>query len=280
MLELEPGLLIGTDASLYRGFFDLYIHEAKDIGFLSYHRYDAWGTWLHEPEGYLNDEEILRKAEQAESEYRYSPGEARLLWRGTHGVDIPILCTETNLNGSFINGTDPRIQEPIGGLWYVLRLMTDILNDVESSIYYCFVSDDSLMWDTIKPTRGAGFGMVNMTLPNEEWYPFFVNQLIGNHLAPGDVIYGGSSSNSSKISTLSWRHNDEFKVLLAHKLKDRLTKVEFSFSGLEFDPDAEVAIHRINGSREGLSHETTLWSLTDTLALEDYSILLLTIKLH
>jgi hypothetical protein len=274
MQNIDPEILIGTDASLYKGFFDYMVSQAKGVGFLSFHKYDAWGTWLYNPEGYLSDGEILKRAGRIGNRKVYSPKEARVIWREMKGVDIPVICSETNLNLCWINGTDPRIQQIIGAVWYAEALRTYILNDVIYSVYFTFASDNR-----DSATGGAGFGMVNKTRPYNGWYPYWISYLLGNNLKLGDIIYESSSSNLTVISALSWQHDNHLNVLLNHKVKDRLTTAQIRVSGLVANPGRKTNFHVIDGSKCEIRSESTIWSEASTITLDGYCVVLLSVSL-
>jgi hypothetical protein len=274
MRSVDSEILIGTDASLYKSFFDCFVRYGEGVGFLSFHKYDAWGTWLHNPEGYLSDEEILKKAGRIGDKWTYTPEEARQIWREIRKVDIPVICSETNLNSAWENGTDPRIQQVIGAVWYTETLKTYILSDVRFSVYYCFVSDNSPRWNTTKPTRGAGFGMVNMTPPHDEWYPYLANYLLGNHLSVDDVIYYTVSSNLTAMSVLAWKHENQFKVLLNYKGRDQSILAKIQFAGIELDPKTEINVYRIDELNRGIQSKVVTWSEASTIIMKSYSIVL------
>jgi hypothetical protein len=217
ILEIFPDALFGTDISNIKTFFNRFVFDGKNVGFLSFHKYDAWGTWLYRPEGYLPDNILLLKASILGNKYLHTPQEMRAKWYDINNVMIPVFCTETNLNSAYINGTDPRIQEVINAVWYAEELIAFISSDVRYSIYFHFASDDSPYWIKSKKTMGGGFGMINKTSPFDKWYPYHVNYLLGNNLHVGDKLFSCTSSNSTIISTLSWVNNNTYHILLVGK---------------------------------------------------------------
>lgn len=277
MREVDLEVLLGTDASLIKSFLNYFVQYGEGVGFLSFHKYDSWGTWLYAPEGYLSDEEILRRAERIGGDkWTYTPQEASQLWYETLGADLPVVCSETNLNSAWRNGTDPRIQQIIGTVWYAEMLRTCVLSGVRYSIYYSFASNGSPWWNTTKQTRGFGFGMVNMTQPNEEWYPYLVNCLLGNHLGVGDVVYYAFSSNFSSTSILAWMHNGEYKILINNKVTNA-TIVKLQFLGIEENGGVETTIYRVHSSERKLQIENTSFSNTLNILMKGYGVVLLSV---
>lgn len=250
ILEVFPEALFGVDISNYKSFLDRFVYDARNVGFLSFHKYDAWGTWLYHPDGYLSNDTVLKKASILGSSDRYTPQEMRDKWRSIKGKELPVFCTETNLNNAWVNGTDPRIQEVLGAVWYAEELRAFILSDVRCSVYFHFASNDAPRWEIDKQTRGYGFGMVNMTPPHTEWYPYYVNYLLGNHLHEGDKLYSCSSSNSTVISALAWSHNETYYVLLIGKIDERV-RINVDLENVTVANDF-ISIFKISGDNSKL----------------------------
>ena len=157
--EVMPAALIGSDISNSKYFFDELVQNGVGVGFLSFHKYDSGGTWLTDPQWYYSDEQILTHASDLKQEWndidywsrppgvrhfpKYSPREMFELWLQERGEELPIICSETNLNWVYTNGADPRIQEVVGGTWYAEQLRAFILEGVSYSLYFRFSSDDS-----------------------------------------------------------------------------------------------------------------------------------------
>ena len=191
----------------------------QGVGFLSFHKYEAWGTWLTDQEGYYSNEELLKKAGGEDTDPQvYTPQEMQQIWYRARGQLLPIICSETNLNSAYKNGTDPRIQQIIGAVWYAEELRTFVQKGLTYSIYYHFASDDSPEWNSTKLTQGWGFGMVKETSPFTEWYSYLVNYLVGNYLEAGDEFYEASSDKPDFVSVMAWRaKNNYLRVILLCK---------------------------------------------------------------
>jgi hypothetical protein len=270
-----PAAQCGTDSSNVKPIFDYFLQHASGVGFLSFHKYDAAGTWLAYPEGYLTDSEILQKAGQGYSyPYEYGSEEMREKWKSVRGQYLPIICSETNLNGQFQNGTDPRIQQPIGAVWYAEELRSFVSSGVDYSVYYSFASDDSPSWNTTKQTKGAGFGMVNSTFPHSEWYPYWTNFLIVRNLDAGDNVTFSSSQDQTILTTLAWNKADQHYLLLICKLGS-LLRVSVNLTGVVIDPETQISIARIDSKGVGLQTETMICRENFELTMNGYSVLLL-----
>lgn len=276
ILQVFPNALFGVDASNRKQFLDNFVYDGRNVGFLSFHKYDASGTWLHNPEGYYSDEEVLKRASMLGDDYHYTPQEMRDKWRSVRGVELPVFVTESNLNWCYINGTDPRIQQVIGAAWYAEELRSLILSDVKCSVYFTFASDDSPRWGKDVFTRGYGFGMINMTTPHEEWYPYFVNVLFGNYLDFGDELYDCSSSNSTTVSTLAWGNNGYYNVLLIGKIKSQVN-VRVNIRNADVK-NGQILFFKIDSNDQKL--QITERDFTDRISLleKGYFVILLRIS--
>lgn len=274
MHTIDPRMLVGTDASLYKNFFDYFVDHAEDVGFLSFHKYDAWGTLGHNPEGYLSDEEILARAGRIGGQKMYSPREARELWQEKWGIDIPVICSETNLNSAWRNGTDPRIQQIFGAVWYAETVRTFITDDVRYFVYFHFASNT-----LPRATGGAGFGMVNVTWPHEVWYPYIASLLLGSNLGLADPLHQTVSSNQTLVSALSWENNGHLNVLLNHKVKSQSIRGKIRLSGLEVEPERTARVYTINSSEREIGFEETVWREASTVVLDSYCVVLVSVPL-
>jgi len=277
MHEVDQEALLGTDASLYKSFLDYFVQYGQGVGFLSFHKYDAWGTWLSDPKGYLGDKKVLRRADSIGGDYwTYTAQEASQLWHEIRGANLPVICSETNLNSAWNMGTDLRIQQIIGAVWYAEMVRTFILSGVTYSIYYSFASNDAPRWDTTKQTRGFGFGMVNVTEPHEEWYPCLVNYLLGNHLGLGDKVFYAFTSNFSSTSVLAWIHNEEYKILINNRVPNA-AKVRLQFLGIEENSGMKTTIYKVDSVRAQHTLQIGNASFSNILDVitEGYALILL-----
>ncbi|EMR74263.1 hypothetical protein MCGE09_00423 [Thaumarchaeota archaeon SCGC AB-539-E09] len=279
MHNIDSSILCGNDHSDNKVFLDYFAKHTKGVGFLSFHRYSGGGTWLYCPEGYTSDCLALRKASEIIkfswcNDDRYSPREMQKKWEETCGEIIPVLCSETNLNSVWEKGTDPRIQEIIGGVWYAEELRFYILEGMEYSVYYNFASDVSGDWETTYPTEGWGFGMIKSTPPYTEWYPYLVNNLIGNNLCVGDEIFESISNETDSIyeavSALAWKQKGEYKLLLISKVNQQVT---ININGF---PAGEARVNRIETSKGDIQSEITKRREFTT---NGYTVLLISINI-
>ena len=280
MHQVDPSILCGNDNSNFKPWFDYFLEHAQGMGFLSFHKYDTGSTKY---ENLPPEEEpvILARASDLTMKYdhitvgipTYTPSEMRSIWLATHGRVLPIICSETNMNYAWRNGTDPRMQTIFGAVWYAEVLRRFILDGVAFSVYFTFCSADREYVDTL--TSGRGFGMMLQIEPYELWHPYFVNYLFTNNLNVGDIICESSSSNFTKISTLSWKHEGSHKLLLIGKTPDQVTAV----IRLPVEEGASIRVQRVVGISEhvgDIQEETISYIEPLEISLNGYTITLLT----
>jgi len=186
-----------------------------DVDRLDFHKYDCGSP------GQYTDEQMLTRAETTyfgQWPMGYTIEQARDVWLKARGKLLPVVDSELNFDSAWTNGTDPRIQQMVGAVWSALVLRMSIIHGLQQSIYYCLSSSAS--YGKATQTGGAGFGLSNSDTETP-WYPFYVHDMIGNNLAPGDQLVMTKSS-SEDIRTLAWLHGGIVNVLLISKSPVRI----------------------------------------------------------
>ncbi len=282
MHTVDSKILIGNDRSNFRHFFDYFVRNAVGVGFLSFHKYEAWGTPFESPEGNLDEKTIMHRSNELGDlcNYwycRYTPQEMIQIWLAVHGEILQVICSETNLNSAWKGGADPRTQTIFGAAWYAESLRVFVLNDVSASVYYVLSSDDSPEWGKTILTGGAGFGMMNSTPPFKPWYPYWVNVLFGNNLSVGSTIYNSTSSNSTSVSSLAWRGNETYYLLLIGKTNTTIS-VNLKISGLPLSGNLALQRLELNRNAASLQQSNEVYQPNRVLTMNGYSITLLAIS--
>ena len=275
VLQILPYALFGIDISNYKSFLDRFVYDGRNVGFLSFHKYDSYGTWLSNPQASISDDAMLSQAGTLSTPETYTPLQMENLWESVKGAEIPIICSETNMNSACNNGTDPRMQQPIGAVWYAEELRAFIMNNVQYSVYYCLASNDAPNWEINKQTEGYGFGMTNQTFPNTIWYPYLTNYIIGNNLKVGDKIVNALSSNSTAISTLAWVDNNVRNILLIGKVNKTIT-VDINTATIDIG-SGSVAISEINSKSSTI--QTSMSDLSNEIRLSENGYFVALVKL-
>ena len=113
-----------------------------------------------------------------------------------------------------------------------------------------------------------------MTSPFTEWYPYWVNLMIGSNLNVQDPIYESTSSNFQTVSALAWRHGNQHKILLVSKTD---ATVSVSLNGLNLDENQEITALRIDHDTAGIETEVIGYSENPTIIVDGYSVILLSL---
>jgi hypothetical protein len=177
---------------------DYFITDGEPLDFISFHRYGLSSASQ-------SDSEAFAAAETkyiSESGNLWSPEQAVEQYYSRKGRKIPIIMSEGNLCDDY-SPVDSRTHMLVGAVYTALSLRTFVLKDFLHSIYFHFSGTLEDM------------GMVDGGT-NEPFYPYYVQQLLGQYLAVGDRLVE-SSSGSSDVRSLAWINEDKVVVLLIFK---------------------------------------------------------------
>jgi hypothetical protein len=213
----DPNVLVSFDGTNRKPVLDYWLaNGGADLGFISFHKYDAWDI------GQYTDQAMLDRAETYQlktSLSYYGIQDAKQKYYNARGKWIPAINSESNFNSAYETGTDPRIQQMVGAVWEALVLRTEVLEGASYNVYYTFASSAS--WErTNKPSGGTGFGMVNYD-NNNAWYPYYVHEMFGN-ISAGDRLIESVSS-SGEIRALVWIHDFKTHIVLICKVDQART---------------------------------------------------------
>jgi hypothetical protein len=243
MHQVDPTILLTSDESFQRVFVEKYfLPYAKNVGFLSFHNYDAWGNCMYpsdpsNPEniyyppndlnGWHKDETIMYNVNHLSESCNncwcyYSPKEAYDLWKTKTGKDLEIIATEVNLNSVWQNGTDDRQNDVFGAAWYAAKIKAYISDGSNLNVNYFVLSswDNDLRYSPMSKYGGFGFGMMNSSYPYNPYAPYWTNYLLTKYVPKGSSIYYSSSSDSDLIDMLAVKSGNSYNILLINKIKE------------------------------------------------------------
>jgi len=225
MHQVNPNVMVSTDSTLEKHIFDNFYAQNVDIDFFDFHKYEAWKYPQYD------DDTIFEKSEEEyfETDWSaYSITEARQKWFNRFGKWIPVICSESNMNAAFSDGSDPRIQQMSGTVRTALVLRQGMLNDLNNYMYFDYAS--SYYFESSYPSGGAGFGMINLD-DNDPWYPYYLMKMVGTNLSPNDPIYRTTVSDNNNFRAIAWDHNGKTNVLVICLDKGDYTVVMNGLSG-------------------------------------------------
>jgi hypothetical protein len=264
MRSENPEILISHDAITQKKVLDYWLENGDDVDFLDVHKYDCGKV------GEYSDSEIFARARTRffeTSQSVYGIVEAKRIWQSARGKSVPVIISESNLNSAYENGTDPRIQQMTGAVWLSLVIRASILHDVSYYVYYSFSSTVAFP----RPSNGLGFGMTN-SLSGKQWYPYYVQWMIGNSLFLGDLIFESTSS-SSDLESLVWIEKSGINVLLICKTDEPrriyLSGVSGTYNSFRVDNVFSYLDPKI---------QNEAFNVSDPLVTKGYSVILLRTK--
>lgn len=281
MHGVDSTVLCGHGFSAIKSFSDYFAANSEGLGFFSIHDYDTHATMYYRSDYYKTEGEIMADASvigyQKPGVWRtYSPRELRAIWRQQKGQELPVLMTEANVNSASVNGTDARMQTVFGVAWYAEKVRSAILENITCSAYFTLASDHSPYWSSSELTRGFGFGMMNSTPPYSEWYPYFVNVLLGSQLSRGDKICNSATSDSTKLSSLAWITPTHNYLLLVGKTTSKIT-VTINISKPAIANGTPASILRIDHNTLGIVCSNCLCGNVLSLEVDGFAVVLVKI---
>ncbi len=162
---LLPTALVGSDALTNRTYISDFAKGLKHVGFLAFHFYPAIGMCLQNGSycppagpglGTVDSRLWMPFASMTGNLGFLPPTVAQQTWYNLTGRWVPVLDTESNLNGigggalTLTTGTDPRQQTLFGAAWTIATVITGADQNLSTFLYY----SASGPWPT--PTNGSG----------------------------------------------------------------------------------------------------------------------------
>jgi hypothetical protein len=210
-----PGALVGSDVMTNSTYEPYFAAHALGVGFLSFHYYPSVGLCVVNgtycaPRGNglgSTDEGMFSHTSYQYLTGMHGPAIAVSDWKHWTGDTLPILNTETNLNGfggsygTLTLGTDPRTQTLFGAAW-VESLLIDSANQNVSDLAYFALSSGWGVPNTVTaPYGGFGYGLTSEA-PNRTntlYAPYYALELWGESIPAGAP---GLTTNSSAPLTI------------------------------------------------------------------------------
>ncbi len=171
--KLTPAALIGTDVMMNKTYLPTFAKFATDVGFLSFHFYPSLGVCnvngsYCPPRGPGNgtiDPRLWMPFASLNGQSFYNPDQAQSAWKNYTGHSLPVLDTESNLNGfgggplSASLGTDPRQQGLFGAAWTLSTLIDGARDNLTELTYFTFNGGTQVPNTVTGPYGGWGYGM-------------------------------------------------------------------------------------------------------------------------
>jgi hypothetical protein len=270
-----PHALVGSDAMTNLTYEPYFAHHAVGVGFLSFHLYPSVGLCVRDG-AYCPPRGAPRGATDAglfsHSSYQFmgkvfQPVSAQDLWYNDTGHWIPVLNTETNLNGwgssyhTRAIGTDPRIQTLFGASWLTSLLIDSSFQNVSSIAYFSLSSGWGIPNTVTAPYGGWGFGMTreDSQLGNVLYAPYLALELWGQSIpyrAPGVLDV---SSEPSVVQTYAAKQGNNLSVVLESRVNVPINvQLDLDGSGYQLSSVTTLEQSSYDEVYEPQEHETVL----------------------
>lgn len=252
MKNENPNVIVSFDFIHKKPVLDYWLaHNGPDVDSLNYHKYDEWRL-----PPVFTEERIIRTAENVQD--WYSIVEAEQVWYQQRGKHLPMINSETNMNGASPT-TDERLQMMTGTVWHALLLRAEILGGVS---YHCYFELSSSWY-----LGSWGFGMVN-TDGFKPWYPYYLCKFIGTNLAVEDRIVEATSTEN--VRALAWNHDGKLNILLICKIDSPQT---INLQGITGELEATWIDNSIPYTNPAL--QTATIDASNPITLNGYTVMLL-----
>jgi hypothetical protein len=197
-----PTASVGTDVMMNRTYLGTFANLSQNVGFLSFHYYPDIGICIRNgtycppqgnPAGSLDSTLWASYASMADNHRFYPPSVAQSMWRNLTGRSIPVIDSESNLDGvggsplSNSNGTDPRQQTLVGAAWLASTLIEAAAQNVSSFTYFTLTGPNGTPPTITGPYGGFGYGMTS-ELPNGGhtlYSPYWAMRLFSRNFPAG-----------------------------------------------------------------------------------------------
>lgn len=119
------------------------------------------------------------------------------------GHNLEVINTELNMNSAWRNGSDPRMNNLLGAVWYAAKARAYILDGGASVLsYFQLMSSPNQNSPTAK-YGGFGFGMMDAEYPYTPYAPFWTNYFLARFVPEGSKIYMSGSSRPEAVDLLA-----------------------------------------------------------------------------
>ena len=227
-------------------------NNGPTVDSIDFHKYD---TSTLSPN--TSDATLFSNAENLQT--YYSALQAQQMWYQARGKYLPIICSESNMNGASPT-TDPRLQQISGAVWLSLLLRTEILDGISYHVYFELGSSYY--------SGSYGFGMINCN-GLKPWYPYYVQSMIGQNLNVGDSLIN-TTTDSTDLRSLAWINQGLMNILLINKSTNNVTVLLQGVNG-------QINMSKIDGTIDWTTPSVQTGSVNSTqpLTLVGYTVALL-----
>ncbi|HKV90033.1 MAG TPA: hypothetical protein VJQ43_02420, partial [Thermoplasmata archaeon] len=204
------------------------------VGYLSFHYYPAAGLCVVNgtycapgtgPGTGVPDANLFQPGASLANLNFYAPRQAAALWSNATGTRVPVLVTESNLNGAGGSpstaafGSDPRQQTLFAAAWLVSTLLNATSQNVSDFVYFTLTGVPPANGTVTGPIGGWGFGLTSEGSGDTDtrYAPYWAFSLYNAVAAPGSSPLAVQSDPTGVVGALASRAGSTIHVLLVNR---------------------------------------------------------------
>jgi len=255
MRDADASIKVGNDASMMttNDHGEWWANNIVDLDFLSWHAYFTGTTTS-------TDAYLINKAQYDEGAL-YGGNDfidpARQTYYDIKGIWLEVICSEENLSWAW-DPADIRCIQMLNAVTEALRYRTYILNGhVTHTMYWEFAG-----------SSGYYLKLVNRA-NNYRYYPYWLHNImfsdeLGALSVDDDILT--SSSTSSSVVPLVWKHEDTTNILLIHSSTSSHSVALSGVSGT-------YSFAKINNDNSAI--QSGSMDVSNEITFDDYTVMLL-----
>jgi hypothetical protein len=229
-----PKAKVGTDVMMNKTYMPTFAKFAKGVGFLSFHFYPSIGICVKNgtycpPAGPglgSLDSRLWMPFAGINGQSFYNPDQAQSAWKNYTGATLPVLDTESNLNGfgggpgSVSIGSDPRQQNLFGAAWTMSTLIDGAYDGLSELTYFTFNGFDGTPNTITGPYGGWGYGMTAQGPggTNLEYAPYWALHIWSNAIPRAGAAVSVVASIPGIVNVYAVRWNQQISLVAVNQV--------------------------------------------------------------
>lgn len=231
---VEPNALVGSDVMTNRTYESQFANQTRGVGYLSFHFYPAAGLCVVNgsycapgfgPGTGTPDASLFRVGASISGVNFYAPFDAASRWHNATGTWLPVLASESNLNGAGGNptnwavGSDPRQQSQFAASWLISTLLNATAQNVSNFVYFTFTGQAPANTSVTGALGGWGFGLTSEGTHdnNTRYAPYWALSMWTNASPAGSTPLQVTSDPTDVVGALATGNSTVLHVLLVNR---------------------------------------------------------------
>ncbi|MCI4322337.1 MAG: hypothetical protein L3K05_08550, partial [Thermoplasmata archaeon] len=231
----DPSALVGSDVMTNTTYASEFAGQTQGVGYLSFHYYPAAGMCVAHtnycapgtgPGNGTADASLFHSSASLSDLNFLPPSVAASNWFNATGNHVPVLVTESNLNGAGGSpgnaaiGSDPRQQTLLGAAWLVSTLLNASAQNVSDFVYFTLTSALQQNATLTQPLGGWGFGLTSEgTSDNDTRYaPYWALSLWASAAPAGATPLSVETDPTGVVGAMATGNASTVHVLLVNRV--------------------------------------------------------------